>query len=71
MHIDLAFGKTELPIHLPEGFRYRMLEARSAKPLPDSRAALESALAGPIGGPPLAEVARAAESADASSRATG
>ena len=51
MQIDLAFGKTGLPVHLPDTFRYRVLEARSATPLPDWRNALESALDLPIGTP--------------------
>ena len=47
MVIDLAFGKTGLSVDLPERFRYRVLEARSAKPLPDWQAALEAALEAP------------------------
>ena len=53
MHIDLAFGKTGVPVHLPEKFRYRILEARSATPLPGWQAALESALDRPIGTLPI------------------
>src|SRR3954467_3023845 len=63
MRIDLAFGKTGLAVDLPEKFRYRVLEARSAKPLPDSQSALEAALEHPIGTPPLAELARGKQSA--------
>src|SRR3954468_17549437 len=63
MRIDLAFGKTGLAVDLPEKFRYRILEARSAKPLPDWQAALEAALDRPIGAPPLAELARGKQSA--------
>ena len=63
MRMDLAFGKTGLTVTLPEGYRYRVLEARSAKPLPDPAAALESALDSPIGSPPLAELARGKSSA--------
>lgn len=58
MHIDLAFGKTGLPIDLPEGFDYRLLEARSAQPLVDARVAIEEALDRPIDSPPLLELAR-------------
>jgi nickel-dependent lactate racemase len=58
MKIDLAFGKTGLSVNLPEGFRYRVLEARSAKPLADWRSSLESALDRPIASLPLAELAR-------------
>jgi nickel-dependent lactate racemase len=63
MDIDLAFGKTGLRASLPEGFRYRILEARTATPLPDWQAALERALDEPIGAPPLAELARGKRSA--------
>ena len=58
MQIDLAFGKTGITADLPEGFRYRVLEARSAQPLADWQGALESALDRPIGSAPLAELAR-------------
>jgi nickel-dependent lactate racemase len=58
MKVDLAFGKTGISVHLPDGFRYRVLEARSARPLPDWRSSLESALDSPIGSLPLAELAR-------------
>ncbi len=58
MRIHLAFGKTGLDVNLPEGFRYRVLEARSAQPLPDWRGALEAALDAPIGSAPLGELAR-------------
>jgi len=63
MHIDLAFGKTGLPVDLPDTFRYRVLEARSAKPLPDWRGTLEASLDAPIGTMPLAEMVRGKSSA--------
>jgi len=63
MQIDLAFGKTGITVELPEGFQYRVLEARSAKALPDWEAALGVALDRPIGAPPLAELARGKRSA--------
>jgi len=58
MQIDLAFGKTGITVDLPEGFRYRVLEARTATPMPDWEGALESALDCPLGAPPLVELAR-------------
>lgn len=58
MQVNLAFGKTGLPVDLPEGFRYRVLEARSASPLADWQGELEAALDKPVGTPPLAEMAR-------------
>jgi nickel-dependent lactate racemase len=54
----MAFDQTRLALELPEGFRYRVLEARSAKPLADWEAAIGAALDAPIGCPPLAELAR-------------
>ena len=63
MQIDLAFGKTGLPIRLPEGFAYRVLEARTATPLADWQSALEAVLDHPTGTPPLAELARGKRSA--------
>src|SRR5207247_11423190 len=45
------------------GFHYRVLEARTATPLPDQRGAVESALERPIGALPLAELARGKRSA--------
>jgi nickel-dependent lactate racemase len=63
MQIDLAFGITGIKANLPAGFRYRVLEARSANPLPDWQSALESALDHPIGVPPLLEMARGKRSA--------
>jgi nickel-dependent lactate racemase len=59
MRVDLAFGKTGLTANLPDGFEYRLLEARSATPHPDPAAAIEAALDAPTGSPPLAELARA------------
>jgi len=58
MRVDLMFGKTGLPLDLPEGVRYQLLEARSAKPLADCHAAIEAALDAPVAVPPLAEMAR-------------
>jgi nickel-dependent lactate racemase len=58
MNVDLAFGKTGITAHLPDGYRYRILEARSAKPLPDWQGAIDAALDHPIGSPALAELAR-------------
>jgi len=63
MRIDLAFGKTGLRVNLPEDFQYRVLEARSAQPLPDPAAALERALDHPIASAPLVDLARGKSSA--------
>lgn len=63
MQMDLAFGKSGLQLELPEGFRYRILEAHWAAPLADPVAAIGEALDTPIGGPALAELARQRRSA--------
>jgi nickel-dependent lactate racemase len=58
-----AFGKTGLDLELPEGFRYQVLEARSAVPLADPAAAIQRALDNPQAGPPLGNLARGKRSA--------
>jgi nickel-dependent lactate racemase len=63
MRIDLAFGKTGITVDLPDGFRYRVLEARTATPLADWQGALEAALDRPIGAPALSGLARGKRSA--------
>ena len=63
MQINLAFGTTGITATLPPRFRYRVLEARSARPLDNWRSALESALDRPIGSAPLSEMARGKRSA--------
>ena len=63
MQINFAFGRTGLTLELPEGFEYRVLEARSAVPLDDAATAIEQALDAPIGCPPLIEMARGKRSA--------
>lgn len=63
MHVAMAFGKTGLPIELPSGLSYQILEARSAQGLADEEAALAEALDHPIGCPPLTELARGKRSA--------
>jgi nickel-dependent lactate racemase len=57
MRTHFAFGKTGLTLDLPEGFHYKVLEARSASPLPDQSQAIESAMDTPIAGPGLQELA--------------
>jgi nickel-dependent lactate racemase len=63
MKVTLAFGKTGLETALPEGYAYRLLEARSAEALPDAGAALAAALDAPIGSAPLVELARGCRTA--------
>ncbi|HUQ93855.1 MAG TPA: nickel-dependent lactate racemase [Bryobacteraceae bacterium] len=63
MDVQLAFGKTGLPVTLPEGYRYRLMEARSATPLENADTALEQALDHPIASLPLMELARGRKTA--------
>jgi nickel-dependent lactate racemase len=63
MRAEFAFGKTGLHLMLPEGFHYRVLEARSAEPLADWRQALEQGLDAPVASPALWELARGKQSA--------
>ena len=59
----MAFGKTGLVLELPEGFRYRVLQAHAAQPLQDARQTVEEALDHPIGCAGLVELARGKRSA--------
>lgn len=61
--MDLAFGKTGLTVTLPDGYYYRTLEARSAKPVADAGTAIAAALDNPIGSAPIAQLARGKSSA--------
>src|SRR5262245_3176007 len=58
MQVTLDYGRTGLPITLPADRVVGPLAIRPAAPLPDPDAALEAALARPIGTRPLAELAR-------------
>lgn len=57
MRTHFAFGKNGLPLDLPAGFDYKILEARSASALDDQLAAVESALDAPTAGPSITELA--------------
>jgi nickel-dependent lactate racemase len=63
MDVTLAFGRGGIAVELPDGFRYRVLEARSAEALPNWQGALEAALDSPIGAAPLGEMASGRRSA--------
>ena len=63
MHVDLAFGQKGLTVDLPEGFHYRVLEARSAVPVEHAEEAVRHALNAPTASPPLRELARGKPSA--------
>jgi lactate racemase len=61
--IRFAFGKTGIPISIPEGMGYEIIEAKSASALHDVRAALDHALDHPIGTLPLEELAKGKKNA--------
>jgi nickel-dependent lactate racemase len=63
MQVQFAYGKSGLTLDVPDGFDYKVLEARSASALPDSARALEDALDHPIGSPSLVELARGKKTA--------
>jgi nickel-dependent lactate racemase len=63
MQVNLAFGKNGLPLDLPDGYSYQILEARSATPLEDAPRAIQAALDRPIGTAPLSELAAGKRSA--------
>ena len=55
MRITLAYGKTGLPVELPDR-NVTILEPRFVPGLPDERAALHEALRHPLGTPPLRDL---------------
>jgi len=57
MNLRLAFGKEGLPVTLPSGFDYTVLECPVVAPLRDPVAAIEDALDNPVAGPSLRELA--------------
>jgi len=63
MRITLDYGRTGLPVDLPDDRVVGPLAIRPAAPLPDPDQAIAAALAHPIGSPPLAEVARGRKNA--------
>jgi nickel-dependent lactate racemase len=58
MQVTLDYGRTGLSVELPDDRVIGPLAIRAATPLANPDAAVEAALAQPIGTPPLAEVAR-------------
>ncbi len=63
MRITLDYGRTGLPVELPDSHLVGPLEIRSVEPLPDPAAAIEAALRNPTGCRPLAELARGRKNA--------
>jgi nickel-dependent lactate racemase len=62
MHVTLDYGRTGLPVELPD-HTIGPLAIRDVPPLADPDAALRAALAYPIGAKPLAELARGRKNA--------
>lgn len=63
MRITLDYGKTGLPVDLPDDRIVGPLAIRPAVPLADPSAAVDAVLAKPIGSPPLAELAKGRKNA--------
>ncbi len=63
MQVELNYGRTGLAVELPEGLDVTILRKPSMPELPDPEAAVQRALAEPVGVPPLAALARKAKSA--------
>lgn len=63
MRIVLDYGKTGLPVDIPDANLVGPLGLRPVAPLPEPEKALAAALANPIGSPPLVELARGKRSA--------
>jgi lactate racemase len=63
MQVTLDYGRTGLTVTLPDDRVVGPLAIRPAPPLPDPAAALEDALANPIGTPPLSHIAQGRKNA--------
>lgn len=63
MKITLAYGRSGLPIEVPDDRLLKVLAMKPEPPLADARAAVAEAIARPLAGPPLAELARGRKSA--------
>ncbi len=63
MRVTLEYGRTGLPVELPDGRPVRRLAYRDVPPLAGPAGELRQLLAAPLGTPPLAELARGRTSA--------
>lgn len=63
MRTHFAFGKSGLTLDLPDSLNYKILEARSASPLPDQAGAIAAAMDSPVAGPSLRDLAAGKKSA--------
>ena len=58
MRVDLAYGKTRLPLVLDDSLDVTVVEPRFVPALADPAAAVRAALEAPIGSPPLRDLVR-------------
>ena len=63
MRVELNYGKGKLPLTLPDDWNVEVIAKKPMAALPDPGAAVERALAAPVGAPPLIEAARGRASA--------
>lgn len=63
MKTHFAFGRNGIEFTLPDGYRYQLLQSRTAPALGNAEAAIEAALDRPIGCPPLSVLAAGKRSA--------
>ncbi len=63
MRIELNYGRSGLPVELPDDLEITVVRKPALPELADQKAAVRQALARPVGVPPLAELARAGRSA--------
>ncbi len=61
--IDIAFGRTQLPVAMPAGAEIRLIRKRALPALPNPHAAIRAALDRPLGAKPLAALAAGRRSA--------
>ncbi|HEY0792292.1 MAG TPA: nickel-dependent lactate racemase [Chthoniobacterales bacterium] len=63
MHVTMNYGRSGLPVELPDELDVTVLRKPTMPVLPDPQAAVAQALDHPTSGPPLADLARGARSA--------
>ena len=63
MRVELNYGKGKLPVDLPDDWEVRVIRKKAMPVTADPAAAVRTALAAPVGAPPLAEAARGRASA--------
>jgi nickel-dependent lactate racemase len=63
MIVELAYGKAQLPVRIPEGCAVTLIEKAPMPPIGDEAAAIRAAFDTPQGGPPLKALAQGRKSA--------